>query len=181
LGISRCALVGCAGGAQLALDFAVASPALVDAIVPVSPRVSGHRWEDEGLEVLEREVEAAVHDGDLERAMAIELAVWAPLSTGSPDSTARRIAFENAGVLALDGGRDEPAGSAVERLGDVAAATLVVVGDRDLEEIHQIADLLERSIPGASKRVIANADELVMVARPDRFNQVVLDFLAFRM
>jgi hypothetical protein len=57
----------------------------------------------------------------------------------------------------------------------------VVVGDEDLSETHAIADLLIGSIPGAQKRVIADADQLVNVRRAERFNQVVLDFLAFRM
>jgi pimeloyl-ACP methyl ester carboxylesterase len=181
LGIGRCALVGCGTGAQLAIDFALAHPDVVDAIVPVAPALSGYRWSDEGLGLLSDEVNRAVRDGDPHRAMELELAVWAPRTAGDPSNSARAIAMDNAQVLCMDESLVEPAPPAEARLGDVQAATLVVVGDLDLAETHAIADLLVRSIPGALKRVISGADQLVNVGRPQRFNQVVLDFLAFRM
>lgn len=183
LGIDRCALVGCASGAQLALDYALAHPEAVDAIVPVAPALTGYRWRDRGIDVLVEQVDRAVRTGDLSQAMDIELAVWAPLSSAHPpsDGRVRSIAMENAHVLRLDDSLLETPPPAVTRLGDIDAATLVVVGDHDLEETHAIADLLSSAIPGAQKRVIANADQLVNVGRPDRFNRVVLDFLSFRM
>jgi pimeloyl-ACP methyl ester carboxylesterase len=58
--------------------------------------------------------------------------------------------------------------------------TLVVVGDRDVGEVHTIADLIAERIPGAHKREIADADQLVMVRRPEVFDRLVLDFLSFR-
>jgi 3-oxoadipate enol-lactonase len=183
LGIRRCAIVGCGSGAQLAIDVALEHPELVDAIVPVAPSLSGHRWADAGLELLAEEVDRALRAGDPGRAMELELAVWAPLSAEDPatNGAVRSIAMDNVQVLTRDGSLREPRPPAVSRLGEVQAATLVVVGDRDLRETHAIADLIVRSIPGASKRVIADADQLVNVRRPERFNRVVLDFLAFRM
>jgi len=181
--VDRCALVGTGSGGQLAIDFALAYPDVVEGIVPVGPGLSGYRWRDPGLDVLVEEVDRAVRSGDLARAMDMELAVWAPLSTASSpgNGRVRAIAMDNAEVLRMDDSLLETPPPAVTRLGDIQAATLIVVGDHDLAEIHAIADLLAESIPGASKRVIANADQLVNVARPDRFNRVLLDFLAFRM
>lgn len=179
--IERCALVGCASGAQLALDFALEHPSVVDAVVLVSPDITGYRWADTGLEILADEVESALRAGERERAMEIEMAVWAPVATRDPDGFARRIAMENLAALTLDDGLLEPPPPAVDRLGEVHAATMVVVGHDDLEEIHQIADRLTDEIPGAMKRVIAEADQLVNVAKPEKFNRLVLDFLAFRM
>jgi len=180
LGIERCALVGCATGAQLSLDMALMHPSLVDAIVMVSPGITGYAWNDSGLEILVDEVADAVRAGELERAMEVELAVWAPLTVRAAPR-AREIAMDNRQVLRLADSLVELPPSAIANLGDVDAATLVIVGDHDLEEIHQIADVLAAGIPGAIKRVIANADQLVNVARPDRFNRLVLDHLSFRM
>jgi pimeloyl-ACP methyl ester carboxylesterase len=178
LEIGRCALVGCGTGAQLAIDFALAHPDRADAIVPVGPALSGYRWSDPGLGVLMDEVARAVRSGDPLRAMEMELAVWAPLSADGPD---REIAMENAQVLCIDDSLIQAPPPAVARLREMQAATLIVVGDEDLNETHAIADLLASSIPGALKRVIAEADQLVNVRRPERFNQVALDFLSFRM
>jgi hypothetical protein len=92
----------------------------------------------------------------------------------------REIALENAHVLRMDDSLLEAPPSAVTRLGDIQAATLGVVGHGDLAEIHSIADLLVAQIPGASKRVLAEADQLVNVSKAERFNRLVLDFLSFR-
>jgi len=179
LDIRRCALVGCATGAQLAIDFALAYPDVADAVVATSPGLTGYRWNDPGLETLVAEVDRAVREGDMTRAIDVELAVWAPTSA-SADARVRQIALDNAHVLRLDDSLQEVPPSAVTRLGDIQAATLVVVGHQDLGEIHAIADLLVAQIPGASKRVVAEADQLVNVSKAERFNRLVLDFLSFR-
>lgn len=182
LEVGRCALVGCEAGARLGLDLALASPGLVEGLVLAPPGLSGYRWQDAGLPVLREEVARAVLAGDLEGAMDIELAIWAPPgSDPASDERVRAIAMDNVRILRADRPTAEEPPSAVERLDEVGAATLVVVGDRDLAETHGIADRITSSIPGARKRVIADADLLVNVRRPEKFNRLVLDFLSFRM
>ncbi|MGZ8611975.1 MAG: alpha/beta fold hydrolase [Actinomycetota bacterium] len=180
--VERCAIVGCGSGGRLAIDFALALPEVAEAIVAVAPGLSGYRWRDPGLGLLLEEVDLAVRAGDLRRAMDLELAVWAPVAAGDPATNVqvRAIAMDNAGALRVEPLLVEEPPSALPRLGDVQAATLVVVGDKDLEEVHEIAELLARSIPGARKLVIADADLLVNMLRPERFNRLVLDFLTFR-
>ena len=182
LGIERCAIIGCSMGGQLAIDFALEHPDATDALVLVAPGLSGYRWEDPGLDVLFAEVQQAVVEGDLERAMDIEVAVWAPLDSGQ-ETNARihAIAMDNTHIFRVPDTLAESPPSAVTRLAEIAAATLVVVGDRDVSEIHTIADLLVERVPGAHKREIHDADHLVMVRQPEVFNRVVLDFLSFRM
>jgi len=180
LDIPRCALVGCAAGAQLAIDFALAHPDVTDAVVAESPGLTGYRWSDPGLEELAEEVDRAIREGDLAGAIDVELAVWAPTSAAA-DPRVRAVALENAEVLQMAGSLLEEPPSAVAHLGEVQAATLVVVGHRDLGEIHTIADLIASHVPGASKRLVAEADQLVNVAKAERFNRLVLDFLSFRM
>jgi pimeloyl-ACP methyl ester carboxylesterase len=182
LGIARCAVVGCSSGAQIAIDIALAHPEVVDAIVAVAPLVSGRAWSDPGIEVLAGELRAAVDAGDLRRAVETELAVWAPLTTDpGADALIRGVALENASAYAIDTSLVDEPPPAVDRLGEMQAATLIVVGDNDVEEVHTISDLLADRIPGAQKRVIAGADQPVNVRRPAKFNKMVLDFLSFRM
>lgn len=164
----------------MAIDAAVALPEAVEAIVPVAPVLSGYAWQDPGLQALVREVDSALQQGDLRRAMDIELAVWAPLSASDPSTPAREIAMDNTSALLLDDVLVEEPPPALPRLRDVRAATLVVVGDDDLREIHAIADVIADTIPGAQKRVVAEADLLVNVRKPQKFNRLVLDFLSFR-
>jgi pimeloyl-ACP methyl ester carboxylesterase len=181
LGIERCALVGCSEGARIAIDFALEHPEAVDAIVSVAPELSGYAWEDAGLELLRAEVDRALASGDLEAAVDVQLAVWAPMRTDpKTDARIRQIAVDNAHLLRERETFAERPSSAVDRLRDLEAATLVIVGHRDIEEIHTMSDLIVESVPGAHKHVVADADQLVNVRRPDRFNRLVLDFLSFR-
>ncbi len=182
LGIERCAFVGCSMGGQIAIDLALEHPEVADALVLVAPGLSGYRWEDPALDVLFAEVQQAVAEGDLERAMDIEVALWAPLDSGrETNARIRAIAMDNMHIFRVPDTLAEVAPSAVSRLSEIRAATLVVVGDRDVSEIHSIADLLVERVPGAHKREIHDADHLVMVRQPEVFNRVVLDFLSFRM
>jgi pimeloyl-ACP methyl ester carboxylesterase len=182
LKLERCALVGCGIGGRLAIDAALALTDVVDAIVAVAPELSGYRWRDPGIDVLTERVDTAMGSGDVRGAVELELAVWAPVTSGDPSTAARvrDIAMENAGPRRLSATLAEVPPPAVERLDQIRAATLVVVGDRDLEEIHAIADLIVNRVPGGMKRVIADADLLVNVHRPERFNRIVLDFLSYR-
>jgi 3-oxoadipate enol-lactonase len=182
LGVTRCALVGCSMGAQIALDFALEFPGMVDGVVPVSPGLSGYVWEDTGLDALFQAVEGAVAEGDLELAMAYELAVWTPGSDEPEvDARIRAIAMDNVHIFRVpDAFAEGPPAPALPRLGELQAATLVVVGEQDLGEIHAIADAIVALVPGAHKDVIAGADHLVNMRKPERFNRIVLDFLSWR-
>jgi pimeloyl-ACP methyl ester carboxylesterase len=65
-----------------------------------------------------------------------------------------------------------------QRLGEVRVPTLIVTGDEDVRDIHDIADKLHAEIPGAQRATIADAAHLPNLERPEEFNRIVLDFLA---
>ena len=182
LGISRCAIVGCSMGGQLAIDLALEHPDVVEAIVPVAPGLSGYEWQDPGLDRLAAQVGEAVAAGDREAAMRLELEAWAPLgSENEVDRRIREIAMDNTQIFEVPAALVEAPPPAVDRLERLEAATLAIVGERDVAEIHRIVDLLVERVPGATKREIHDADMLVNVRQPEVFNRVVLDFLSFRM
>ena len=181
LGVERCAVVGCSMGGQLAIDFALEHPGVVEAIVPVAPGLSGYAWQDPGLDILFAQVQEAVGAGDLEGAMEIELAVWAPLDSGAETNRwIRDIAMDNTHIFRVPDTFVEVPSAASGRLERLEAATLAIVGENDIAEIHRIVDVLVERVPGASKREIHDADMLVNVRQPEVFNRIVLDFLSFR-
>ena len=67
-----------------------------------------------------------------------------------------------------------------ERLSDIKAPTLVLVGSRDGANLRNIADALARGIPGARKVVIDGASHHPPVETPQEFNRALLDFLERR-
>ena len=85
-----------------------------------------------------------------------------------------------AAAVAAGGEPDEvgvPDPPASERLAEVHAPTLLLVGDADAPDMLQIADRLEAGIPGARKvvwsQIVAHVPPL---ERPAEFAELVLDF-----
>jgi 3-oxoadipate enol-lactonase len=70
--------------------------------------------------------------------------------------------------------------AAIDRLGEIAVPTLVIVGDRDVPDILANADRLVAGIAGARKVVLPDVAHLPPMERPDEFNRLVLDFLGAR-
>jgi pimeloyl-ACP methyl ester carboxylesterase len=178
LDVERATLVGLSVGAAVAVDFALSYPEMVAGLVPVSTVLSGYEWQDPGMAMLREEIASAVETGRPERAVEVALAVWAPLETDPiVDERIREIAMENAPWF-LRPDLAKPAPPAEDRLHEIQAPTMVIVGEQDIAEIHAFANLIAERVPGAQKRVIAGADHLVNVRAPEKFNRTVLDFLA---
>lgn len=68
----------------------------------------------------------------------------------------------------------------LDRLGDITATTLVIVGEQDLVTPPWIAREVADAIPGARFEVIRGegSSHVVPIERPDDFNQLVSNFLA---
>ena len=66
----------------------------------------------------------------------------------------------------------------IERLGEITAPTLVVLGERDLPDFHQIADIMTEKIPGARLAKLPGAGHMANLEAPGAFNEKVLEFLA---
>ena len=67
---------------------------------------------------------------------------------------------------------------AIDRLGEIKAPTLVIVGDRDTAGNRQASDLLAQRIPGATFKLIGGADHAVPLGWPREFNDTVLAFIS---
>ncbi len=67
---------------------------------------------------------------------------------------------------------------AIGRLGEIAVPTLVLVGTHDQPRIHETASLLTSGIAGARKVEMSGTAHLPNMEAPDRFNALLVDFLA---
>ena len=65
-----------------------------------------------------------------------------------------------------------------DRLGEVRAPTLVVVGEEDFDEMQAIGRKLAAEIPDARLETIPGAAHIPSLERPELFDPLVLDFLA---
>ncbi|HET8627780.1 MAG TPA: alpha/beta fold hydrolase [Thermomicrobiales bacterium] len=182
LGIARAHLVGLSIGGSIVLDFAIEHPEMVTALVPVAAGLGGYAYT--GRDEQEEALEAAMAAGDYERANEIDLQVWVdgPRRARSqvPAGVRERVREMNAGIYAQLPNQGEPQRMdppAAARLGEIHAPTLVIVGDEDVPDILDVADVLAANIPGARKVVVPGVAHMVNMERPAEFNRLVLDFL----
>lgn len=178
LKVERVTIIGLSLGGRIAIDFALAHPEKVRAIVPVAPGLSGFNFspDPDDWPTLE-----AAQAGDWDKVADIWLksGYMAPaMENPKIAQRVRQLALENAHQI-LDNftleRRLKP--PAVERLPEVRVPTLIVVGSRDVNDIHEIAGLLYARIPSAKEIVLAGAGHMINLEKPAEFNNAILDYL----
>ena len=65
----------------------------------------------------------------------------------------------------------------VDRLEEIKAPTLIIVGGDDCRTPVENSELLNRKIPNASLKIIRDAAHLANLEKPEEFNQALLNFL----
>jgi 3-oxoadipate enol-lactonase len=178
-------LVGASLGGRVALEIAAVRPDLVSALVLVGTVIPGHKWSGE-IERYSAAEDAALENHDIDAAVEINLRTWVD-GTRAPDAVdpgvrafvgeMQRRAFE----LQLAAGDEadeellEPGVS--EHLAEIVQPVLVIVGEDDNADIHEIAARLLEELPNARHESIPRAAHVVPLERPAEFNSVVLEFL----
>jgi 3-oxoadipate enol-lactonase len=174
--IQRAAVVGLSLGGYVATDVALARPDRVSGLVLVGAGVTGFDDWSASIQRHREQTEAAVKRGDLAAAMELDLDLWCPLRSGDDDRQ-RRIARDNLNAPLAEELADVFEQRAIDRLGEIRAPTLVLVGDRDVPEMLRLAGVLAAGIPGARKVVLEEADHVPNIRKPEEFNDVVIRFL----
>ncbi|HTU02686.1 MAG TPA: alpha/beta fold hydrolase [Candidatus Sulfotelmatobacter sp.] len=179
LRLGRVCILGLSMGGRVALDFALAHPERVECLLLAGASLGGFQGApDPNIEG----VLAAAQAGDAERATDLWMQdrIFA-VTREQPELLARirRLSRENAAVWLDDTSlRRELSPPALGRLAEIHLPVLIVLGQRDIENIQQIAGLLRARIAGAHTEVIPGAGHLMNMERPNEFNRVVLEFLA---
>ena len=180
LEIDRPVLVGLSVGWRIAIDFAVEHPDMLRALVLLAPGLSGYRGADDSNQRFWDRVVAARDEGP---AKAVELWLKDPFMAPAMENPAvaakiRPIAMANSHVFLVNPffERDlKP--PAIDRLANIRAPTLIVVGDRDVRSIESIAGILDVHIVGSKKVIIRGSGHMINMEKPEDLNRVVLDFL----
>jgi 3-oxoadipate enol-lactonase len=190
LGVDQSAVLGCSIGGAIAIDFTLAYPERVTALIPVASAVSGYDPEETDVAAKEErarlfaEVNAAYDQGDLQQAAHLLAQVWMDGPKRSPDQVDPQVRARAVSMLLdlFELPEDEGAEQLLEppaasRLAEIKVPTLVMVGDYDDERILLAADYLTEGIPGARKVVIPGVAHYPNMERPAEFNRFVLEFL----
>ncbi len=189
LGVEKTYVVGLSRGGQIAGDFTVEHPEMVDALIVVAGGVSGFQPEPtEDEKKLWEEDEALWQEGkktgDWSKMAEFDVRLWAD-GPGQPEGRApasvrdrvRQMCINNYSTHSIEGQPIVLDPPAFGRLSEVKAPTLVVVGDLDGKPVQQAMHALAKNVQGARLIVFPGVAHMVNMEKPDEFNSLVLDFL----
>lgn len=184
LEVAAATLVGCSQGGRVAIDFALAHPDRVPALVLVSTAITGAPAAPvpPGVETLSEALDAAEESGDLDRVNAIEAHIWldGPLSKENRVTGPVRDLFLDMNGTALrkpEIPQEKTPPDAHGRLAKLTMPALLINGDLDFEYIRLRHAHLAVTLPDARTVVMPGTAHLPSLEQPARFNEHILTFL----
>lgn len=187
LGVDRCHLVGASFGAGVAAEVALVAPDRVLSLTVGPPGGSLLAVRTPDLAAFADAERAALAAGDLDAATEVNVDTWVVGPTRRAEAvdpavreavrTMQRHAFE-VGAAFDDVQEDELDPPVLDRLAEVIAPTLVLVGGHDLETTLDSADRLVAGLPDVRRVDWPDAAHLPSMEHPERFAALLRDHLA---
>jgi 3-oxoadipate enol-lactonase len=181
LKIPRANLVGNSMGGTLALDFALTNPDRTGAVVVIASAAAGYPTPD-----ADRDRVMAVFNTARERDTASAASMWlqnpmVAVATTHPGASplVRRMVEENQRVLLMEHWPEEALKPPTfERLAEVKAQTLFIVGSKDISLVREGAAASAARMPHAKIETIAGADHLLQMEEPAIVNKKLVDYIS---
>ena len=189
LGIEKTYLMGLSLGGEIAIDFTLDYPNMVDALVLAGASVSGlpvmelitqeqlqqhiKQWTPFEEAQARRDL-AGMVEGIMSHPTLVPSANYA-----SARQRVRANLSEYSFAWVLEASQKqatEPA--AWGRLSEIHAPALVIVGGDDDKLLQTIADKLEQDIPNVMHVTISETHHMPNMEKPQEFNEIVREFLA---
>jgi pimeloyl-ACP methyl ester carboxylesterase len=181
LAIGRAALAGLSFGGRVVLQTALAAPARVSGLVLLDAVLDGVAWDPPSADALD-ELARRVQAGGVPAGRAAWLAHPLFAAARQRPDLAGRLAAMVAGYPGQHWLGQDPQRPVRPRpfdaLEDVAAPTLVAVGDRDVPGFQAMSAVLAGRIPGAEYHVVAGAGHMANMEQPAAVNELLTRFLA---
>jgi len=194
LGVTQTYVMGCSRGGQIAIDFTLEHPEMVDALIVVAGGISGYEQimtpevmarVDPAEAALFAQMEAAFESKDYPTLIDAEMQMWIdgpnqPPTRVDPRMRAkvRAIIENNYAQHVNEAPEAQPLDPpAIDRLDEIHVPTLAIVGDLDASGAQVAMDYLAEHVGGAQKVVIPGTAHLPNMEQPAPFTQLVLNFL----
>jgi pimeloyl-ACP methyl ester carboxylesterase len=178
-------MMGCSMGGSLVMDFALAHPSRVKALIMAGSAPSGLDL-DVPMPAKFADAEMAYESGDLDLLAEMETRLWFDGTDRTPDQVnpdMRKLAYEmNRLALSLEArklGKRLPDAKvpAFDRLSEIGVPVMIIIGDRDTPYILAAADYMVERLSSARKVTIDDAAHLANMDHPQQFQTVVRGFL----
>ena len=177
LQVKHAMLVGSSHGGELAIDFTLEHPDLVEQLVLVGAVVSGYGFSDQ---FIDRGIKNyAPYE---KRTLAGLVANWAndKYLLAEDHTDAKKVLLQILTASPQDLTHDDmarPTRPAVGRLGEIRVPTLILVGDQDIPDVHAHAGVIENGIPNSRRFVVEDAGHLMYLEKAYEFSHLVIAFL----
>ncbi|MGP8000532.1 MAG: alpha/beta fold hydrolase [Streptosporangiaceae bacterium] len=169
-GLPRAALVGHSGGGGTALGLALAQPDRVSSLALLAPGVPDYPWPAD--DPYNAEFMALATKDDRAGLAELGLRTWA---AAGPDAAARaQIESAVAGMFA-QGDFEQPDPPAYDRLAEISAPAVVMLGDLEYPMVVRCADSVADRIPGCRRVRVPGADHLIPLRAPGLVAQVITE------
>lgn len=188
LGVGRCHLVGASFGGGVGVELTLTRPELVESLLLCPPGGSLLAELTPDLQRFFEAESAALARDDLDAAVDVNVDTWvvgpqrdsAQVDPAVVDAVRmmQRRAFEVAGTWPGDLSEAQLEPPALDRLSEIAARTLVLVGGHDLDTSHDAAARAVTGIGGARRIDWADVAHLPSMERPREFLDLLLDWTA---
>ena len=180
LEIQGACLVGLSKGGAVALDFALTYPQRTAALVLIDTVLGGFHWSPEaaardGL-VWQRAREAGIPAAK-ESWLTHPLFVPAQRQPAVAARLARIVDDYSGWHFVHDNPERALEKPAAQRLRELRMPVLAIVGEEDIPDFRQIAEMVHQQVPGARKAVIPGVGHMVNMEAPEQVNDAVSAFL----
>jgi 3-oxoadipate enol-lactonase len=180
LGARPAHVVGLSNGGRQALRFALTYPQALRSLTLVDSVLDGHAL-SAAWQALWNIIDQTAKAGDVAGAKRLWLdhPLFAPArEQPRVKSRLQEMVDDYSGWHWTHGDSGyAPATPAAQRLDEIRVPTLIVIGERDLPDIHAIGDTLVSGIRGSTRVVIPGVGHMVNMEAPARFNDLLLGFL----
>lgn len=164
-------VMGCSSGGGLALDFAVAHPAMVDGLLLIGPVVHGMPTTAYFNERGARNDEPLVNRGDTKSAAEN----WSKdrfLIFGDNPATRKRVynvLVQNPQNLKVNGALEmRPSPPTVLRLSEIHVPAKILVGEADIADVMAYSGAILAALPLATFEVWERAGHLIQLEQPQK-------------
>jgi len=182
LGITKTHVIGLSMGGSVAVNFTIEYPERTMSLITVDTTLGGFPRSEEWRAFLGMIFSKARQAGvETSKKLFLNSELFQP-ALENPEVAARLaemvLSYSGWSLLNPPGPEISLEIPAAKQLNKIDVPTLVIVGERDLPDFHDIADALDRGILKATKVVIPGVGHMANMEAPEKFNEVVLSFLS---
>ncbi|WP_156841399.1 alpha/beta fold hydrolase [Novosphingobium aquimarinum] len=178
LAIPQVDLCGMSLGGGTAVTFALQHPERVRRLILVSPLIAGWNWSEEWI-ARWKQIGRAARGGEMATARALWLdhPLFAQVRSSPEEADLRKSVGAFQGRQWIEDPA-RPASPDLEHLPALTAPTLLLTGERDMEDFRRIAELIANNAPKVKRIDYPEAGHMLTMERPGPVAEAIRQFLS---